>query len=57
MLQHPLVHDLPKVMTDPSDNSNSIASSVSPIGPWYSKLRRSHIVRVLETVQDVIAVS
>jgi uncharacterized membrane protein (DUF373 family) len=56
-LQHPLVHDLPKVITAPDDHSNPIDSSVSSVAPWYSKLRRSHIVRILETVQDIIAVS
>ncbi len=50
MLKHPLNYDLPKGVTTPGDN-------VNPIAPWYNKLRRSHIVRVLETVQDIIAVS
>jgi uncharacterized membrane protein (DUF373 family) len=57
MLQHPLVHDLPKITTAPDETLKPIDSSVSPIAPWYRNLRRSHIVRVLETVQDIIAVS
>ena len=47
MLQHPIeipVHPVPK-------------SIEMPVSPWYKSLRRSHLVRVLETVQDVIVVS
>ena len=48
MLQQPLVQDFPKEIESPIDR---------PIIPWYRKLRRSHIVRILETVQDVIVIS
>jgi uncharacterized membrane protein (DUF373 family) len=56
MLQNTLGHDLPEIST--SIASNSIAETVSsPTVPWHQKLRRSHIVRVLETVQDIIVIS
>jgi uncharacterized membrane protein (DUF373 family) len=41
-----------------ASTSHTIATPIPrPIVPWYRKFRRSHIVRVLESVQDLIAVS
>ncbi len=31
--------------------------TIPNVSPWYRKFRRSHVVRVLESVQDLIAVS
>ena len=50
MLQHPI--------TFPVVSPSSIESPIEPpVAPWYKKFRRSHLVRVLETVQDIIVVS
>jgi uncharacterized membrane protein (DUF373 family) len=56
MLQHPSGHEMPEIST--SSTLHPIATTIAnPIVPWYRKFRRSHIVRVLESVQDLIAVS
>jgi uncharacterized membrane protein (DUF373 family) len=64
MLQHPSGHEMQEIGTSPS--LNPIATTIpSPltqppgtgIVPWYRKFRRSYVVRVLESVQDLIAVS
>jgi uncharacterized membrane protein (DUF373 family) len=64
MLQNSLGHETLETMTSPS--SQPIATAIprplaqppeTRIIPWYRKFRRSYIVRVLESVQDLIAVS
>ncbi len=47
MLQHPITTPVPTP-------TNLILPTINP---WYRKFRRSHVVRVLESVQDLIAVS
>ncbi len=56
MLQQPLSHEMQEVSAAP-DLHLSASTAPSPIVPWYRKLRRNYIVRVLESVQDLIAVS
>jgi uncharacterized membrane protein (DUF373 family) len=56
MLQHPSGHEMSEISTSPT--LHPIATTISnPIVPWYRKFRRSYIVRVLESVQDLIAIS
>ena len=50
MLKHPIVPIAIPVQPVPQ-------SIEMPVTPWYKSFRRSHLVRVLETVQDVIVVS
>jgi uncharacterized membrane protein (DUF373 family) len=54
MLQNPITTS---VQTPPSVQIPQSVQTPPTIAPWYRKFRRSHIVRVLETVQDIIAVS
>jgi uncharacterized membrane protein (DUF373 family) len=46
--------DMKTSIIAPIDTNTDIHTSISP---WYTKFNRSHIVRVLELVQDTIAIS